>query len=188
MTELNDKFYTITKTGDDTFTLNGVDSSGFSTWTTGGSVTKGAFYVAKEATAMKAFTSGNSGATDHWGATGVAAMMDVLTPAIETTWGTNGVGLRYGNSTNQVLEEETSGNAWLLTGLGLPKAGGMSASGSSLFGLDGYIQYIIDSVCVSSGSGFDSGSNFTGVWYIDQRTSRTGSFADIGFRCAYYPA
>lgn len=37
-TELNENEYTITKTGDDTFTLDGTDSSDFSSFTTGGTV------------------------------------------------------------------------------------------------------------------------------------------------------
>ena len=185
MTQLNDKLYTVTKTGDDTFTLDGVDSSAFTAWTTGGSVTKGAFYVAKEATAMKAFTSGNSAATDHWGATGVAAMMDALTPAFATTSGANGLDQRYGNSTNQVLEEETSGNAWLLTGLGLPKAAGMSAGGSSLFGLDYYYQYVRNELCLISGGRW-SNTSPAGVWSLSLYNIRTYSVASVGLRCAIY--
>jgi hypothetical protein len=187
MTQLNDKLYTVTKTGDDTFTLDGVDSSAFTAWTTGGSVTKGAFYVAKEATAMKDFSSGNSAATDHWGATGVAAMMDALTPAFATTSGANGIAQRYGNSTNQVLEEETSGNAWLLTALGLPKAAGMSEGGSSLFGADWYYQYVRNELCPRSGGGWVGASN-TGVWFLSLSNARENSDVRIGLRCAFYPA
>lgn len=36
MTEVNDRVYTITKTGDDDFTLDGVDSTSYTTYTTGG--------------------------------------------------------------------------------------------------------------------------------------------------------
>ena len=185
MTQLNDKLYTITKTGDNTFTLDGIDSSGYSDWTTGGSVTKGTFYVAKEATAMKTFTGGNTLATDHWGATGVAALMEAVTPNFATGAGANGFAQKYGNSTNQVLEEETSGNAWLLTGLGLPKAAGMSAAGSNLFGLDYYDQYIRNELCLVSGGRWNYTSD-AGVWDLDLSSNRTDSYYAVGFRSAAY--
>jgi hypothetical protein len=186
MTQLNDKMYTITVTGANTFTLNGVNSTGYTAYTSGGTSTKGAFYAAKEATAMKDFTNGTSTATDHWGATGVAAMMDPLVPNFATTSGANGFAQRYGNSTNQVLEEETSGNAWLLTGLGLPKAAGMSAGGSSLFGSDYYYQYVRNELCLISGGDWGSTSG-AGVWYLHLYNPRTYSAANIGLRSALYP-
>ena len=186
MTQLNDKLYTITKTGDNTFTLDGIDSSGYSDWTTGGSVTKGAFYIAKQSTAMKSFTGDNTLATDHWGATGVAALMETVTPNFATGAGANGFAQKYGNSTNQVLEEETSGNAWLLTGLGLPKAAGMSAAGSNLFGLDYYYQYIRNELCLISG-GTWSNTSYAGVWYLDLLYNRTYSNDYVGFRSGCYP-
>ena len=185
MTQLNDKLYAITVTSPDAFTLDGIDSSGYSAWTTGGSVTKGAFYVAKEATAMKSFTGGNTLATDHWGATGVAAMMEALTPAFATASGANGFARRYGSTTNQVLEEETSGNAWLLTGLGLPKAGGVSAGGSNLFGVDYYYQYIRNELCLRSGGDWDD-TSAAGVWLLLLSNDRAGSADNVGFRSACY--
>ena len=185
MTQLNDKLYAITVTSPDAFTLDGIDSSGYSAWTSGGSVTKGAFYVAKEATAMKSFTGGNTLATDHWGATGVAAMMEALTPAFATASGANGFAQRYGSTTNQVLEEETSGNAWLLTGLGLPKAGGVSAGGSNLFGVDYYYQYIRNELCLISGGYWDYTSD-AGAWNLALSHLRTYSNSYVGFRSAAY--
>jgi hypothetical protein len=117
----------------------------------------------------------------------VAAMMDALTPAFATTSGANGIAQRYGNSTNQVLEEETSGNAWLLTGLGLPKAAGMSAGGSSLFGADYYYQYVRNEMCLLSG-GVWNGATTAGVWYLALGDTRADSSARLGLRCAFYPA
>jgi hypothetical protein len=188
MTALNDKLYTITVTGDDTFTLDGVDSSAYGAWTSGGTVTKGAFYVAKESVAMKNFTGGLSGATDHWGSTGVAAMMDAITPAFATTSGANGLTTqRYGNSTNQVLEEEISGNSWLLTGLGMPKSGGTSSGGSNLFGLDNHAQWIVNLLCLRSGGDYDE-TTASGVWAMSMSQARGDTFNYTGFRCAYYPA
>jgi hypothetical protein len=40
MTQLNNRFYTITRTGDDTFTLDGINSSAYGAYTSGGNVCK----------------------------------------------------------------------------------------------------------------------------------------------------
>lgn len=185
MTVLNDKLYTITVIGTDTFALNGINSSAYSDWTTGGTVAKGVFYAAKEATAMKSFTGGNTLATDHWGAVGVAAMMEAITPGFATASGANGFAQRYGSSTNQVLEEEASGNAWLLTGMGLPKAAGISIGGSNLFGTDYFYQYVINELCLVSGGYWYNASN-AGVWLLALNYSRASSVNGVGFRSAAY--
>ncbi len=94
--------------------------------------------------------AGNTLATDHWGATGVAAMMEPFSPAFKTAGG--GVVYQRFGSGNQVLSEATSGDGWLLTGLGIPKdANGMSTTGTDLFfGRDQYSQYIRNNLCLTS--------------------------------------
>ena len=186
MTQLNDKLYTLSKTGDNTFTLDGVDSSGYSDFTSGvNSVTSGTFYAAKTSTAMKTFTSGETLATDHWGSTGVGALMEVFTPAFATTAGVNGVGQRYGNSTAQVLSSDTSGNGWILSGLGTPKSGGMSVSGTVTFGQDYFYQYIRNQLCLLSGGGWYNTST-SGLWHRYWGSNRPNSVIYVGFRCAAY--
>ncbi len=186
MTQLNNNLYTLSKTGDNTFTLDGVDSSGYSDFTSGvNSVTSGTFYVAKTSTAMKTFTSGDTLATDHWGSTGVGALMEVFTPAFATTAGVNGIYQRYGNSTSQVLSSDTSGNGWVLSGLGTPKSGGMSPSGTVTFGQDYFYQYIIDKLCLFSGGRWDDMS-YAGLWDRYWIYNRTLSSFYGGFRCAAY--
>jgi len=186
MAQLNDKLYTITKTGDNTFTLDGVDSSGYTDFTSGVNyVSYGSFYVAKTSTAMKTFTSGNTLATDHWGSTGIAALMEVFTPAFATTAGVNGVGQRYGNSTAQVLSSDTSGNGWILSGLGTPKSGGMSVSGTVTFGQDYFLQYIRNQMCLLSGGTWYN-TSYAGVWIRFWNSYRTNSNYYVGFRCAAY--
>jgi len=186
MTQLNNNLYTLSKTGDNTFTLDGVDSSGYSDFTSGvNSVTSGTFYVAKTSTAMKTFTSGDTLATDHWGSTGVGALMEVFTPAFATTAGVNGVGQRYGNSTAQVLSSDTSGNGWILSGLGTPKSGGMSVSGTVTFGQDYFLQYIRNQMCLLSGGTWYN-TSYAGVWIRFWNSYRTNSNYYVGFRCAAY--
>jgi len=137
MTQINDKIFTLTRVDDNNFTLDGVDSTGFSAYSGSGSATVGDFYQAKESVAMKDFTSGTSSPTDHWGATGVAAMMDVFTPVFETTYPNNGFVQRMGSGANQVLDESIDGNGFLLTSVGMPKdMDGVDTSGTNLFGKD----------------------------------------------------
>ena len=142
------------------------------------------FYVAKEATSMKDFTSGNSTATDHWGATGIAAMMETLT--IPYITGNDGW-IRFGNSTNQVLAEDISGNSWKLTGLGIPEtSSGLSAGGTNAFGVDGLYRYLRNELCLISCAYWSDGSN-AGVWIVAWDTSRPNSNYHVGFRAACYP-
>lgn len=187
MTQINDKIFKVTVIDTSNYTLDGTDSSAFGAYTSGGTSRRGTFYVAKQATAMKSFTSGNSGATDHWGATGVAAMMDSFVPAFETAYSGNGFGQRMGGSTNQVISEDTSGSAWLLAGLGFPKdKDGIDTSGTSVFGQDYFYQYITNELCLLAGGTWGHGSD-AGVWASGWSGKRSGSGDDVGFRAACYP-
>jgi len=151
-----------------------------------GTVTIGKWYVAKQATAMKTFTSGNSAATDHWGATGVAAMMEEFTPVFETSGG-GALAQRMGSGANQVLSGGLSGSSWLLTGMGSPKdADGIDTSGTNLFGTDYYYQYIRNDMCLLS-SGNWNYTTYAGVWNVHWDYYRTNSSNYVGFRAACYP-
>ena len=179
------KLWQITRIDDDNFTI-AFDASGFGTpYDAGdpGTVTKCTFYVAKEATAMKDFSSGNSSATDHWGATGVAAMMDAFTPAFVSG---GAFAQRMGSGANQVLDEALSGNGWLLTGLGFPKdADGVDSTGTNLFGKDYFYQYIRNELCVRSCAYWNS-TSLAGVWYGRLSYFRTTSSSYVSWRGACY--
>lgn len=190
-TALNNKIYAITKINDNSFSLDGVDSSGFAAdydaGTDPGQIHKATFYVAKEATAMKDFTSGNSNATDHWGATGVAAMMDSFTPKFETGYPSNNYIQRYGSGANQVLSEAVSGADWILSGLGFPKdKDGINTIGTNLFGKDFYYQYLRNELCLLSCGHWHNNSN-AGIWNVHWSDNRTDSHSHVGFRAACYP-
>ena len=190
-TVLNSKIYSVTYINADSFSLQGVDTSAFGTaydpGTDPGTIAKGTFYVAKQSTAMKHFTSGNTLGTDHWGVTGCTAMMDIFVPAFETAYPNNGLAQRFGDSTGQVLSAATDGAGWMLTGLGVPRdAAGISTGGTAVFGTDYFYQYIRDAVCLLSGGFWNNGSN-AGVWYVSWHASRSASSADVGFRAACYP-
>lgn len=186
-TQLNDKIYTLTVVDENTVSLDGVNATGYSAFTTGGSCTIGTFYAAKSATKMRDFTSGNTLATDHWGATGVAAKMDAITMPLLAATGGSAIAQRFGNAANQVLSEATSGAGWLLAGLGIQKdSAGISSAGTNLFGTDYFYQYIRNELCAISGGYWDSSSD-AGVWSLYLYNARTYSYNDVGFRGACYP-
>lgn len=187
MTQLNDKMYKITVIDGTTFSLDGVNSTGYTAWSSAGTITYGKWYFANESTAMKTFTSGNAGATDHWGATGVAALMTQMTMSAMPFKADGAFDQRYGNSTNQVLSEAATGDGYILTGLGLVMdSNAISTTGTNQFGKDYFYQYIVNELCVLSGGAWSYGSS-AGVWYVAWDYSRTYSGAGFSFRCACYP-
>lgn len=187
MTQLNDKIFKITVVDENTITLDGVDSAAFGTYTSGGTAIFGTFYKAKNSIRMEDFTAGNSLATDHWGATGVAAMMEAFVPAFETVYPNNGYAQRMGSGSNQVLSEALTGNASVLTNMGFPKdAGAVDTTGTNLFGKDYFYQKITNDLCLRSGGSWSSGAA-AGVWNSYWDISRAYSSNYVGFRCACYP-
>jgi len=184
MTEIDDKLFKITVVDADTVTLDDVDGTGFSAFTSGGTLTQGAFYIAKESVAMKDFTGGNSLATDHFGATGVAAMMQAFEPSFRTDYPENGFARDFGDGANQVLGEAVDGDEWLRASSGMA-AGTYSASGTTLFGNDYAYQYVGNELCVLGGGSWGDSSRagvFARIWSY----YRADSLADVGFRAASY--
>lgn len=186
MTQINDKIYKVTVVDANNVTLDGVDGTAFTAYTSGGTGTYGTFYVAKESAVMANFTGGNTISTDHFGTVGVAANMDVFTPVFATTYSSNGFAQKLGNSANQVLSPDLSGNNAVLRSLGVPIAAGMSAAGSNLFGQDQLYQYIRNELCLLSGATWSNGSN-AGVWVSSWLYAQTNSAGSVGFRSASYP-
>ena len=189
MTQLNNKLYKITVINGTTFSLDDIDSTGYTAYGSAGTITYGTFYVAKFATAMKDFDSGNGGATDHWGATGCAAMMDALSAATVASMfkSGNAFTMRYGSGTNQVLDEAVSGEDWVKTGLGAVKSGAaVDGTGTNQFGRDYYYQYIRNELCLLS-CGYWNDTTIAGVWSINWTSSRTTSHSTVGGRFACYP-
>ena len=186
MTQLNDKIYTVTVVDADHVTLNGVNGAAFTPYTSGGSATYGTFYVAKESAVMANFTGGNTLATDHFGAVGVAENMEAFTPAFATTYSSNGFAQKVGNAANQVLSPDLTGNGAVLRSLGVPIAAGMSTTGSNLFGQDYFYQYVRNELCLRSGANWYNVSH-AGVWASFWTDYRTYSDYSTGFRSASYP-
>lgn len=185
MTQLNDRVYKITVVDANTVTLDGVDGTAFAGYTSGGTLTMGRWYASKKTTRMASYTAGTALATDHWGATGVAATMDRVYPALRTDYPNNGFAQRFGNGANQVLSGALSGNDWTLSGLGIPVALGASSAGSSRFGQDYYYQYARNELCVLSGAVWGS-TSVAGVWAASLSSDRTDAGSYAGFRAASY--
>ena len=187
MTQLNDKMYKITVINPTTFSLDGVDSTGYTAWGSAGTITYGNWYAANESTAMKTFTSSDAGATDHWGATGVAALMTEMTMAAMPFESGGIFAQRMGSGANQVLDEAVSGDGWILTGLGLPQdSAGIDTTGTNLFGKDYFYQYVRNELCVHSCGSWNHTSS-AGVWSSDPDSHRTGTRNNVGARFACYP-
>lgn len=186
-TQINDKLYKCTVVDADHITLDGVDGSGMTAYTSGGTLTYGTFYALNTSYSAKDLTGGNTLATDQWGATGVAAHSTAIVPTFRTDYPQNGFDKRYGKSTNQVLSAATSGAGWTLTGLGVPMSSGISdgTTGTNLFGNDYMYQYIRNELCPISGTGWDSGLS-AGVWAANWYNAWPGSNAAVGFRAASY--
>lgn len=184
MTQVNATIATVANATADTFELAGVNSTGFTAYTSGGTMTFGTFYVHKNSASQKTLTAGNTLTTDLWGATGVAAHSDVV--AIPFA---NGACAQYfGNAANQVLSEAVSGDAWKLAGLGFPKAAsGVSAAGSSLFGNDYFYEYFTNDMVPISCLSWN-GYSAAGVWGAYLNNSRPNAYSYVGFRSACYPA
>jgi len=184
MTQLNGRLYTITVTDANTITLNAVDGTAFTAYTSGGITTKGVFYALKTSVDIAAVTAGTTLATDHWGATGAAAQFDVITPNFATTYPNNAYAQRYGNAANQVFAWDTAANR-LLSMLGLPAASGMSTAGSNAMGTDYYYQYIRNELCVISRGSWNSGSA-AGVRARYLNFARNNAYSNVGLACASY--
>jgi len=186
-TQLNTKIYTATVVDADHISLDGVDSTGYTAYASGGTLYFGTFYVAKEAARMRDFTAGNTLATDHWGATGVAAMMEEIPGVVVAAAGGLSCNQYFGNGANQVLSGDASGNGYQLASVGLAKdASGYSAAGTDLFGKDRLEQYIRNELCLL-GCGYWSSGTTAGVWYRNLFHYRPTSLSSLGARSACYP-
>jgi hypothetical protein len=139
------------------------------------------FFLLNTAVDVTTITSGNTLATDCWGATGLAAMYT----DIGTTYGpltasnTNKV---FGSAA-QVLSEATSGTAWAMAGAGVPLLGGVG--GSNQFGNDYMYDARPNEMCPFCGGYWDDGSN-AGVWALSCNASRGSSYVTYGWRSALY--
>ena len=90
-----------------------------------------------------------------------------------------------GNGAAQVFAEDTSGDNWLRTGMGMPKtiAGIDTATGTDLFGRDQYVENVLAENMLATGGGFPS-TTAAGINALNYNVSRTLSDPAIGYRCS----
>lgn len=144
------------------------------------------FYILKTSVAMKSLTGGNTLDTDAFGATGISANYDSLGASFLSLYptGTDRT-VRYGNGSNQVFDQATSGNTWAATCFGIAKADGVSVGGTTEFGTDYFYDYRPNECFpISGGSWGDSSA--AGVWVRLLSTVRGGSTVGVGFCAASF--
>lgn len=184
MPQINDRLFTVTVTGANTLTLDGVDGSAFSPYTSGGTLANGKFYTLKPSVDIAAVTTGSTLATDHWGAPGVAAQFDEVQMQFATTYPNNGFGMRYGSGANAVFSL-TSAASRARAMAGMPESGGVSVSGANLIGTDYFYQFVINQLCVISrgywGNGSNAGSRLRYLY-----TARSSASHGVGFAASCY--
>lgn len=184
MTQLNDRMFKVSAIDPDTVSLDGVDGTAFSDFTSGGTLRTAKFYALKESTDMTTVTAGTSGATDLWGATGLAALYDEITPSFATTYPNNAAAQSYGNAAAQVFDWSNDPER-LLAMSGFPAPAGVSPAGNNLFGKDYHYQFFVDMLCVLSGGYWSYGAP-AGVRARALGHSRTASSPYAGFVAASY--
>ena len=146
--------------------------------------TTGNAYVLKRAADFGALTGGFGGANDAWGTTASLATNFDLITGFEPWVATTGA-VYYGNGSNAVFSNATSGTDYLRKCSGIPLLTGTSATGTSQFGNDYLYQYgTANQVPLASGGwgGVADAGAFSRGWY-GRRSTATDHY---GFRAAAY--
>lgn len=185
MTQINEKLFTVTVIDPDTISLDGCDGTAFGAYTSGGTLTAGTMYALSTSASASDLTSGNSLATDAWGATGVAAHSQAVAPTWRTDYPNNGFDLRHGDGAAQVFDAAITGDAWLRTANGLPLAVGASSGGTNLYGTDQLYQKIVNESCPNVGGHWADAAK-AGVNSAIHPFVRSFTIDSVGFRAACY--
>lgn len=185
MSQLNNRLFKIFILDNNNIILDNVDSTAMSPYSTGGVILSGKFYAAKESVDMSQLTNGTTTVNDHWSTVGVTTNFTEVSVNFNTQYNSNISAQCFGNGSFQVFNPQSAGNAWLLTGLGLPASNGFSTTGINLFGRDQYIQWIRNRMCVLSGGAWN-GSHASGIWATSLNGFNTETVNTVGFRTAAY--
>ena len=187
-TLLKNQIFTISDLSGNTFKIKNkagayVDTSALTAdYSSGLTSTTGKFYVLKESVDVKDITSGVSLSTDHWGATGVAAMFDEVFPDL-----CGGIYQYLGSGSNQVFSGETNraADAYKLSAALLCKDKNGYGSGTTAMGNDYYIIYILDNMAPLAFYGWNDRSN-AGVGASTLSDGRTGASRAVSGRGGLY--
>ena len=182
MTQLNNTVPTVTVVDPNTLSLNGVDSTAYTAYASGGTIAFNKYYVLKTSVRMKNMTGGLGGALDLWGtAAQLAANYDVLGDTYGALLALNSV--KYFGNAAQVFSEAVSGLPWQAAGAGIPLVGG--TGGTNAFGSDYLNDYRPSDMCPIAGGHWGSGAD-AGVWLLSLSHVRGNSADSVGFRAALY--
>lgn len=126
----------------------------------------GEYYAVKPTVRMKDLTGGTTGATDHFGAAGIAANFDQIPKSVFLPAGVEHR-FSYGNGSNRVLSSDVSGDNWVLTCAGLPPLAAQDVhnGGTDAFGKDYYRWDNVNNATVLSG-GTANEEFRSGLWCI----------------------
>lgn len=139
------------------------------------------YYVLNQSVDVNTMTSGNTLATDAWGATGLAAMYTNIGATYESL--TASITNKTMGSASQVLSHVTSGTAWAMAGAGVPLLAGVG--GSNQFGSDYLYDARPNEMCPLTSANWGY-SSFAGVWALYFDASRGTSDVNYGVRSACY--
>jgi len=188
-TLLKDKIFTISDLSGNTFKIKDQAGAYINTsaltadYSSGLSTTTGKFYVLKESVDVKDITSGTAGATDHWGATGVAAMFDEVSLDL-----CGSIGQRLGNGANQVFSGETSrtNEAYkLASALLIKNKNSTNTSGTTALGTDYFYEYITDNLALLAFYLWYDGT-YAGVGASILYSARTTAYRGVSVRAGLY--
>lgn len=182
-TTITDRIYKITDVVDTTNIKIASTDTSFSLTT--GTMTCGKWYRLKRTFDIVTLTSGtSSSATDMYNSTFIANNCDEFYPNFVD----GGVfAQKIGNGTNQVIEFSTdkTSQAWKRAGACMPKEGGVSSSGTNMFGQDYFYQYITNYLAVIVAGNRASASG-AGVRHSGWHNSRSSSITSVSSRSCLY--
>ena len=148
-------------------------------------ITSDFIYVLKQSAYLKDLTGGFGGATDAWGTSGnLSDRYDAVTSPIAI--GSSSRIVHWGNGTNAVLSNATSGVAKDFCGFFFKDSNSVQSNGgSNLFGNDYFHKYNRANMFVFSCSNWGGVSN-AGVFYRNLTYGRSGDYDGVGFRSSAY--
>jgi hypothetical protein len=183
MTAVNDRIFSVSDVVSPT-SIKVVFSTA-QTYISGGSISKGNFYILKESIALKDITGGNSlTGSDHFNQTFIQNNMDLISlPFVDGS-----IGQRLGNGNNQVLSgniDRTSAG-YKLTAAGLPmNTAAISSNGGNNFGRDYYYEYYVNELCARLAGGW-ANTSYAGMWYLYLNAARSVSSTNTSGRSCLY--
>jgi len=184
MTQIADRVFKVTVVDADHITLDGVDGTGFSAYVSGGSVNLTSYYLLKPAADVTQIGGGETLATDHWGAAGLAALLEPVTLNHRTDYPNNLYSWRLGNGASQVFGWGSAAERQQ-TMAGLPTPYGSGPAGSAQMGNDNWYVRPAQWLCVISRGYWSNGSS-AGARARGLSSTRASASYTVGFAASCF--